>query len=210
MDNYKLITRRAFDSVSKEYIKRDNDIVDETDFVKKALEKFINLLPQKTDVLDIGCGGGRDSRFIFKYGFKISGIDFSENMINAAKIIEPRIDYKVMDFEELNFPDNTFGGVWANASLHHIPKKNLLDVLVKIHKILKQGGIFFIKVKHGNADSLRENEKFGKKIKRYFAYYEPTELEGMLKSSGFGIIDTEVNTNGEWVDIFATNNIKKK
>lgn len=200
---YKSITREAYDKVASAYMQRDQTIVDETFEVKKALEKFASLLPEHGKVLDIGSGGGRDARFFLAHGFQVTGIDFSERMIEGAKSINSKIDYRVMDFEHLEFPPKEFDGIWANASLHHIPKANLKAVLEKIYNILKIGGIFFIKVKHGNQDGIRENQKFGKNLKRYFAFYQPEELAGLLESVGFVILNTEVMTRSEWLDMLA-------
>ncbi len=200
--DYKSITKESFDSISEDYIKRDQEIVAESADVLHALEKFAQLLPQGAKVLDIGSGGGRDSRFFAEHGFEVIGIDYSEKMIAGAQAIVSGVDYQVMDFENLTFQSNAFDAVWANASLHHIPKANLLNVLTKIYAILKTEGIFFIKVKCGNDDSIRENEKFGKKLRRYFAFYSPDELEGLIKAAGFTILNIEITTGGEWVDIF--------
>ncbi len=199
---YTYVTKKTFNNISEEYIKRDQIVVDESIDVKKALEKFASLVPKEGKVLDIGSGGGRDSRFLANYGLKITAIDFSEKMIEGAKAIQSNIDYQVMDFERISFEDNQFDGVWANASLHHIPKANLSNVLTKIHGILKDHGTFFIKVKCGEADSLRENKKFGHKLTRYFAFYKPKELEQLITTAGFTILNTEITTAGEWVDIF--------
>lgn len=59
-------------------------------------------------------------------------------------------------------------------------------------------------MKHGDWDGIRENEKFGKKLKRYFAFYKPDELTDVLKKAGFNILAVELTTKGEWVDVFAT------
>jgi SAM-dependent methyltransferase len=201
--DYKSITKQAFDEMADDYIRRDQEVIDETFEVKTTLERFILLLSPKGNILDIGSGGGRDSRFLFDRGFSVTAMDLSEKMMEGAKKIQPAIDYKVMDFENLDFPADEFDGVWANASLHHIPKSNLSPVLKKIRDILKENGVFAIIIKHGNRDGIRENEKFGRNVKRYFAYYETEELEFLLERAGFAIIDSSVTTGGEWLNIFA-------
>ena len=103
----------------------------------------------------------------------------------------------------MNFPEHKFDGVWANASLHHIPKDHLPMVLKKIHNLLNEGGLFFIKVKHVDQEGIRTNEKFGKTLQRYFAFYKPNELVALLSSAGFSILSNELTTNDEWVDIVA-------
>ena len=98
-NNYKSLTHDAFEEVVEDYIKRDDAVVEETHDVQNALEKFSTLLPVNSKVLDIGSGGGRDSRFLFKKGFEVTGVDFSEKMVEKAKEKQPQINYLMMDFE---------------------------------------------------------------------------------------------------------------
>jgi SAM-dependent methyltransferase len=203
MDDYKEVTRAAFDDVARDYVQRDQAVVPETAEVRAALDEFSSSLHPGAVILDIGSGGGRDSRYFFEKGFKVIGVDFSEKMISEAKKIEARVDYRIMNFEQLDFPKENFDGIWANASLHHIPKENIQKVLRDILDLLKSGGIFFIKIKQGDSDGFRENEKFGKKITRYFAYYQPEEIEALVRSAGFSIMKIQKTIQDEWIDVFA-------
>ncbi|MDP4000313.1 MAG: methyltransferase domain-containing protein [bacterium] len=201
-DDYKEVTRATYDVVADSYAKRDKGSVDESDDVHAALNEFASLLQPNARVLDTGCAAGRDSYFLDRFGFRVTGIDFSPEMVERAKRTVPGATFKVMDFEELPFT-NEFDAVWANASLHHIPKRNLPVVLAAINRALKPGGYFFIKVKHGAADSIRENEKFGGKIKRYFAFYQNDELHRLLEEAGFSILSIKNTTQDEWVEATA-------
>lgn len=201
--DWKEATRQAFNGVSAEYAARDAETLPETAEVAEALEEFFDLVTPSGSVLDIGTGGGRDSRYFHAHGLAVTGIDFAEDMLEKARAAEPEIEYLRMDFEELGFPPSSFDGVWANASLHHVPKERLPAVLAAVWETLKPQGVFFIKVKHGDADGLRENEKFGKTLRRYFAFYETDELRQLLDAAGFSVIGMRETTRGEWLDAFA-------
>lgn len=205
---YKAITKKTYNSVSRAYAERDilNTAAPETKEVMGALNNFVRMLPRGGKVLDIGCGAGRDSLFLYKKGLDVTGIDFSKKMIKEAERLNPKIKYRVMDFENLRFKNGDFNGIWANASLHHIPKTHLEKVVSKIYRILKSGGILFIKVKYGNREGIRKGVKFGKTLERYFAFYKPRELAKIVKSTGFKILDvciTSPEGQREWIDIFA-------
>lgn len=200
--DYKEVTRATYDAVAEQYAERDRGLVDETADVHAALEEFSFLLPEGAAVLDIGCATGRDSYFFTEKGFQVTGIDFAAEMIRRSRTIVPDATFKVMDFEELPF-DNEFDAVWANASLHHVPKENLPPVLSLIHRALKSGGHFFIKIKYGDADGIRENEKFGGRIRRHFAFYENDELQRLLEEAGFSILSIKNTTQDEWVEATA-------
>lgn len=206
MDDYKSITRQTYEEIAADYSERDARIIEETMAVKTALDRFISLLPPHAKALDIGCGGGRDSVYMFKNGVNIIGIDFSENMIRNAKEKTPDIEYVQMDFEDMRFDDETFDGTWANASLHHVPKERLTPVLDKIHGLLKPDGIFFSINKHGNFDGMRKNSKFGKNVVRHFSFYRPDELSEMIKAAGFSIEEISFHNNDEWIYILAKKN----
>lgn len=203
MDDYKTVTRSAYDDMAQDYAKRDSEVIEETYVVKAALNSFISRLPVHGKVLDIGSGGGRDSAHMLAEGLNVTGIDFSEHMLKAAKQNAPGGEFLLMDFEELKFETEAFDGVWANASLHHVPKTRLLPVLKRIHEILKPNGLFFSVNKQGEFDGIRTNQKYGKKVSRHFSFYTPDELSQLIKTAGFSIEDISLRNEGEWVHILA-------
>ena len=201
--DYKEITRRSYDLVAKDYSERDKTLVAETNEVQAALEDFSSRLPIRASVLDVGSGGGRDSRFFFEKGFVVTGIDFSSEMVVRAKNEEPGIDYRVMDFEAIDFPAGSFDGIWANASLHHIPRNHLPAVLRNLERILKSSGLFFMIVKHGVEEGIRRNKKFGREIERHFSFYQPEELKAAVQRAGFRVLSASLAVEGEWVYLLA-------
>ena len=72
----------------------------------------------------------------------------------------------------------TFDGVWAAASLLHLPKARIHQALQEIRRVLKPDGGFFITVKKGEGEALVDNHVG----KRFFAYYQPQELTQLLAS----------------------------
>jgi SAM-dependent methyltransferase len=91
-------------------------------------------------VLDIGCGPGNSSNLISKTGAKVTGIDFSQKMIDVALSTYPDITFQQADAENIPQPDNTFDVVIANYVVHHFadPAK----VFSEIYRVLKPGGKF--------------------------------------------------------------------
>ncbi len=201
--DYKEATKNSYNRIANEYVERDKGVIDETPDVQQALDSFLELLPHTSRVLDLGTGGGRDSRYLFTHGCAVVGVDISNSLIEKAREIEPRIDYKIMDFEKLEFPETSFDGVWANASLHHIPKAHLGPVLKSIYNVLKAEGTLFIKVKQGAGEELVGEEKFGKEIQRYFSFYTADELRAAVKANGFVVERIYPTTKDKWWDVFA-------
>ena len=181
--NEKLTTIQAYDKTASIYNKTHFE-----PFWVKEFELYKKLVPGKK-VLDIGCGAGRDAVVFVKNKFDYLGIDASERMLKVAKERVKKGKFRKMDFYKLKFPANSFDGTWAAASLLHIPKNRIRDVLKQIKRILKSGGISLISLKEkrdfeeGFVPYERNPGTF-----RYWSYYTQKEFEGILKSVGFKII----------------------
>ncbi len=112
-------------------------------------KKFLDLLPKKSHILDAGCGSGRDSKYFLHQGHDVTAFDGSTEMVKyATKEIEKQVLH--LRFQDLEFKE-MFDGVWACASLLHVPYQETKDVYVRIYNALKPGGIFYASYKHGNS-----------------------------------------------------------
>lgn len=118
--------------------------VDITDNYKR----FLKYLEEKSKILDAGCGVGRDTAYFLSKGHAVTAFDASEEMV---KFSSKETGVKVMHstFQELNF-ENLFDGVWAQASLLHIPYNMTREIYGKIHRSLKSNGIFYASYKYGD------------------------------------------------------------
>ena len=132
---------------------------------------FLESMPENAKILDVGCGPGRDLKYFESLGFKVVGIDPSAEMVRLARefsnanVIHGKI-------EDVNF-DNEFDGIWACASLLHIPSANLPDVFAKISTLLKLNGVFFCCFKLGQFEGIREDG-------RYFTYLNDESLTKLV------------------------------
>lgn len=145
---------------AKQYIERTKDFD-----VSKIFYPFVALLPAGAKVLDLGCGSGRDSLAFRRLGFDVLAVDGSEEMVNY--VASQGISTKCMFFEELDF-ENAFDAVWCCASLLHVQKAALPDVLSRIKKALKSGGIAFVSFKMGKGEGYENG--------RYFHYLDEEDL----------------------------------
>ncbi|MBQ9256333.1 MAG: class I SAM-dependent methyltransferase, partial [Acidaminococcaceae bacterium] len=92
-------------------------------------------------ILDAGCGSGRDSLFFMRQGYRVTMLDASAAMCRCAeKLTGQKALHKT--FAEINF-DKQFDGIWACASLLHVSEKELENVLVKFHRALKRDGVLY-------------------------------------------------------------------
>lgn len=136
-------------------------------------KKFISYIPQGGYVLDLGCGSGRDSLFFKELGYNVTAVDgSSEICLQAEKNIgQPVIN---MTFDKLTY-EAYFDGIWACASLLHVPSSDIQDVLVKIERALKTGCYFYFSVKYGDYEGEREG--------RYYTDYTETSVNALVSSA---------------------------
>lgn len=77
-------------------------------------------------ILDAGCAFGRDSAMFHGEGYKVVGIDMSDELLKKAFALSPDIDFKKMGIRDLKFSDNSFDGIRCHATLLHLTDEDIL------------------------------------------------------------------------------------
>ena len=150
--------------------------------------EFLTLLPKNAKILDVGCGAGRDSGFMFSKGFEVIGIDLSKGMLGLARQRYPKIDFKQQDMRSLNFSPKSFEGIFASCSLIHLPKKDVSSLLRNFHEILKEEGILYLSLQKGKSEEIFINEPFKPEEKLFLNIISFSEIKELLFKNGFSII----------------------
>ena len=135
------------------------------------------------NLLELGCGPGRDSLFFKEQGLVETCIDISPSMIERCK--EKGLNAHVMSFDQLDFEDNSFDAIWALNTLLHVPKANLPHVLEEIHRVMKPGASFFMGVYGGVTHEGVWEDDFHEPP-RYFSFYLIEDLLEIVKA-GFKV-----------------------
>ena len=113
--------------------------------VNRGLWDFLELLPPGASILELGCGGGRDAEAMVAAGFDV---DPTDGIVEIARKAEKRLGraVRVLCFDELDAVE-AYDAVWASASLLHVPRSSLPEVLALIFRALKPGGLHFASYK---------------------------------------------------------------
>ena len=176
------------------------------DWGENDLIKFTKSVGKGAKVLDLGCASGYQSKLLKSQGLDVVGLDLSPKMIAIAKKRVPSAEFVVSDMIKMEFAMGSFDGVYVRASLLHIPKRLVAKVLRSIHKILKSNGIFYLAVKEGKGEGEVEDERHGRKVKRFFSFFQKQEIIDFLENAGFRIEDLTFyqRENGmtTWIKIF--------
>lgn len=177
-----------------------------------SIDKFVSFLKEGSTVLDVGCGPGLKAKYLNSLGFKITGIDFSEEMITIAKKNSPSSDFQVKDITKpLGFTEK-FDGVFAHAVLLHIPKQEIKSVLQNLSAVLNAGGYLYVSVKELQAGKPQEEivteSDYGYEYERFFSYFTLPEIKEYLEDSNFTVVFENLDTsrNASWVKVIAQKN----
>ncbi len=143
--------------------------------VSRHLAMFLGLLAPGSRVLELGCGGGRDAKAMIDAGHQVDPTDGSPSIARQAESLL-QIPVRVMQFEDLS-ADAEYDAVWANASLLHVPRAALPEVLSKVRAALKPAGLHHATYKAGGKEG---RDSHG----RYFNYLSRDEVVDMYRRSG--------------------------
>lgn len=160
----------------------------ERNLPRRRLDAFLAALPSNASILELGCGAGQDAAYMLSRGFNVTPTDGSTELAKQAEALIGK-PVRILRFETLDIED-AHDGVWAEASLLHAPRAALPDILDRIHRALKAGGIFHASFKAGEAEG---HDTFG----RYYNYPSAAWLTALLGKGGWkDIAMTEVDGGG--------------
>jgi ubiquinone/menaquinone biosynthesis C-methylase UbiE len=146
-------------------------------------DRFQALAPGK-QVLDIGCGPGRDGEKLAAKNFEVTCLDASEAMVQICK--DKGLNGILADFLDLPFKDHPFDGVWAYTSLLHIPKFKFKLALSEVSRVLKHNGVFGLGLIQGDSEGYKASA--GVTNPRWFSYYTETEVREQLAQNGYSVV----------------------
>jgi SAM-dependent methyltransferase len=127
-------------------------------------------------ILDFGCGPGRDLRYFRAHGSEAIGLDGAARFVAMARTFS-ECEVWQQDFLALDLPPGYLDGVFANASLFHVPRQELPRVLVERRETLKPGGVLF-------ASNPRGTNQEGWNGDRYGAYHDLTTWRRYVTAAG--------------------------
>lgn len=131
-------------------------------------------------ILDFGCGPGRDLAWFAKQGHEPVGLDGSVRFVEMARAATG-CEVWHQSFLALDLPAARFDGVFANASLFHVPTSELPRVLGQLRATLRPGGILF-------ASNPRGDDREGFNGERYGAYHSFERWRDIVTAAGFTLI----------------------
>lgn len=176
-DEFKTITAATlghYDAQADDYAEgtRDHDVRQNIATLLRHIEG-----PAPWTILDLGCGPGRDLKTIAAAGHVAVGLDGSIAFVRLARAATGAVVLH-QDFLALDLDRHRFDGIYANASLQHVPSRALPVVLDHLYRALKPRGVLFASIPRGN------NEE-GWNGARYSTYYDLAGWRRFMTAADF-------------------------
>ncbi|KAL7463615.1 hypothetical protein ACHAXS_003976 [Conticribra weissflogii] len=164
--------------------------------------------PPSYQLVDLGCGHGADTHHFSSLGHNLLSVDYSINLLNRAQGLAPKAHFLHMDMRDLSkalLPES-LDGIWANASLLHLPKADAKAVLSDLRSAVKVGGVLYVNLKLGAEDTTagEAGELFeidvryssngegggdGSNLRKLYSYYSLGEVKEVLKDTGWEVLE---------------------
>jgi SAM-dependent methyltransferase len=151
---------------------RDHDVWQNIEAILEAIDG-----PGPYTILDLGCGPGRDLVAFRDLGHEVVGLDGSEAFVRMARELSG-CEVLHQNFLALDLAAGRFDGVFANASLFHVPRQELLRVLGELRDALRPGGVLFSSNPRGENREGWDGERFG-------ALHDLAQWRRYLTGAGF-------------------------
>lgn len=148
-----------------------SDQTQNVDFTETQ-ERFLTLMPPQGNILDFGCGSGRDTKFFLERGYRVDAVDGSEELCRIAS------DYTGIQVRQMLFQDldaaEQYDGIWACSSILHLKKEELRAVILKMITALKSTGYIYTSFKYGTFEGYRKQ--------RYFTDFTEETMTDLIQS----------------------------
>ncbi len=171
--------------------------------MQECRDQFLQYLTPGQNILDAGCGSGRDTVAFLRAGYNVEAFDASPEICNIA-VENTGIHVRCLRFEYLSGLEK-YDGIWACASLLHVKIDDLPDVLKRLYNLLKKKGILYASFKYGSGERYKDE--------RYFCDLTEVESQVLIESAGFALKEIfithdvrEGRRNERWINIIAGKN----
>jgi SAM-dependent methyltransferase len=196
------VTVASYDAAASEYATATATL---PDLVRTAIGTFVDSLPGGARVLEVGSGSGRDARALEDGGLSVRRTDITPGFVAllrsegyAADVVDPLRD-------DLSDPDRDepYDAVWASASLLHVRREDLPDVLRNLARVTRADGLLHLTVKEGDGARFDTHGVVGP---RHFTFWREEPLRAVLEEAGWKVdrVDRGTSVRGEdWLEVRA-------
>lgn len=174
-------TRHYYDREARTYYEATTPIN-----MSAVYDRFLSYVPSAGRILDAGSGSGRDTLAFINRGNEVEAFDASPKLCELSTRLTG-IRARVLRFQEFESPPR-YNGVWACASLLHVPRADLHDAIKRLVRALKPRGVLYMSFKYGSGERVADDGRF----------YTDMDEEGLSELfaafPGMAVIDVWIST----------------
>ena len=164
-----------------------------------ARERFLKELHPMAAILDFGCGSGRDAKAFLEQGYIVTAIDGSPELCAIASEYTG-IPVRQMLFQELDAREE-YDGIWACASILHVPSAELPDIFRRMITALKPNGILYVSFKYGDFEGERNGRWFTDFTEKSFSAFLKQFPELMIEEQWISADVRPGRADEKWLNV---------
>jgi ubiquinone/menaquinone biosynthesis C-methylase UbiE len=158
-----------------------------------SFDLFCNtILTENADILELACGPGNITKYLLnkRPDFKIFGTDLAPNMIELAKINNPKAEFQIMDCRDIGMIDKKYDAIMCGFCLPYLTKEEAEKLISDASLLLKYNGVFYMSTMED--DYIKSGFKKGSTGDEiYMHYHQADYLSIALKENNFKIIELQ-------------------
>jgi SAM-dependent methyltransferase len=181
------VVRRGYDAIAERYAEWAASFESPA---MRWVEKLEQRLPERSRVLDLGCGGGGPATRALAARHDLVGVDISERQLERARRLVPEARFLRADATEVAFEPESFDAVVSLFVLGHVRRAKQRPLLARIFGWLAPGGWLLATLGIGNIDDEVEADWLGAPM--FFASYDEEWNRRVLESAGFVLEEARV------------------
>jgi SAM-dependent methyltransferase len=178
--------QKSYDAVAREYANEIYDELKDKPCDRELLDRFAGRVRGQGRVCDLGCGPAQIARYLRDRGVDTFGLDLSAGMLAQARRLNPDLSFVQSSMLALGLGSEVLGGIAAFYSIIHIPRKQVVNALSEMGRVLRQGGCLLVTFHLGAEDSHHE-ELFARPVSLDVALFTTAEMTGYLREAGFQV-----------------------
>ena len=161
---------------------------------QRYLERFAELVPEGSSILDVGCGGGLPvDGFLIDRGYQVHGIDLSSRMIELALANVPQATYELANMSELQPSQFTVGGIVSLYAIFHTPRERHAELLGTFASFLPSGGAMLISM---GASDWEGTDSFHGVDMSWSHFGSEINLD-LVSDAGFAVLHAEIDHSSD-------------
>jgi SAM-dependent methyltransferase len=156
----------------------------------RYLDRLLTLLPEGSDVLELGCGAGEPVTRRLTERHRVTAVDISGEQLRMAAVRAPEATFVQGSMVDISFEPGSFDGVAAFYSVTHVPRQLHADLLVRISLWLRSGGVLLLSMGADDDPGTVEEDWLG--VPMHFSHFDAATNQALVQRAGFELVEAEV------------------